>query len=131
MQHFKQNISALEDLINSLTYQDFQDQRIQTKISSYLKKQGLFLHLDNHYNNLINGRSDSSQPTHPSLILYAAVSQAFHFDDSKYLEVRQNLIAFLTQNLAWAQSISKDMGISRDVTDARELLEALEDPAND
>lgn len=38
-------------------------------------------------------------PTHPSLILYSAISQAYFFDDSKYLDIRHKLNSYIKSNV--------------------------------
>lgn len=43
--------------------------------------------------------SINSQPTHPSLILYTALAQTLYFDESRQLDVREDLISYLNRNL--------------------------------
>jgi hypothetical protein len=79
-------------------------------------------------------RAQSSKPPHPSLILYSAISQNYFFDEKKYLQVRDSLINYLTQNLREVFQIlgeiisPKDMANSPNVM---EILKTLEDPACD
>lgn len=65
---------------------------------------------------------------------YSAIAQALYLDDSKYLEVRHNLINFLNNNLRTVQSVMAEICHPRETInnlDAKEFLDNLEDPSND
>eukprot|EP00347_Sterkiella_histriomuscorum_P008078 403346456 len=120
-------------MLSGATYLDLQDTQIQSKIASYLKQKGLALHVDNHFNALLH-KSQNGQTTHPSLLLYSAVSQSLYFDDSRYLDVRHELISFLNNNLRTVQTVMGDICHPRETInslDAKEFLDSLEDPSND
>jgi hypothetical protein len=100
MQSLRENISSVHQLLSSSHYQDFQDGAKQKIIADCLKEKGLFLQIGPQMQKMVSGvrGNINLQPTHPSLILYTAVAQALYFDESKSLEIRQELIKYLSDH---------------------------------
>jgi len=66
--------------------------------------------------------------------MYSAIAQALYFDDGKYLQIRHELINFLSSNLRSVQTVLEEVCHPRETInslDAKGFLDNLEDPQND
>jgi hypothetical protein len=89
----KTSLWSLRENVGRAALQDLNDPSNQLKLAETLKREGLFIQVDG------NIKSSDGQRTHPSLLIYSALSLAIYFNEKKALHIRHAIINFLTQNL--------------------------------